>query len=194
MSNFIHSIPIVILAGGSASRFNGRDKGEILIGGKRMIDIILERVQCKTDQLIISGRHDYGLNALIISDEINGPKGPVGGIYSAWKYFRNKSSSNLIGFYTLAIDVPNPPMNFLEKMYSNSTSNISAVGTQKHPAHGWWRMEDLDSVFNNLSFDGSISLNRLAILVGANLVSWSKNKYFINVNKQSDLDEYIENT
>jgi molybdopterin-guanine dinucleotide biosynthesis protein A len=86
MSNFIHPTPIVILAGGSASRFNGKDKGELLIGGKRMIDIILERVQCKTDQLIISGHHDYGLNALIIYDEINGPKGPVGGIYSAWKH------------------------------------------------------------------------------------------------------------
>jgi len=55
-------------------------------------------------------------------------------------------------------------------------------------------MEDLDLVFNNLSFDGSISLNRLAVLVDAKLVSWSKNGYFINVNKQSDLDEYIENT
>ena len=45
MNNSIDSAPIVILAGGSASRFNGRDKGEILIGGKRMIDIILERIQ-----------------------------------------------------------------------------------------------------------------------------------------------------
>ena len=52
MNNSIDSAPIVILAGGSASRFNGRDKGEILIGGKRMIDIILERINHHTNHLI----------------------------------------------------------------------------------------------------------------------------------------------
>ena len=89
----IYSKPIVILAGGSAVRFNRRDKGQILIGGKRMIDIILERIQYKTNPLIISGHHDYGLKALIISDEIHGPKGPVGGYIRPGSILRDKSSS-----------------------------------------------------------------------------------------------------
>jgi molybdopterin-guanine dinucleotide biosynthesis protein A len=117
--------------------------------------------------------------------------GPVGGIYSTWKFFKDKSSSCVKGFYTLAIDVPNPPANFLEKIYSASTSNISAVGLQQHPAHGWWRMEDLDLIFNNLSFNDSISLNKLAIMAGAKLVSWPKGDYFVNINNQSQLDGYI---
>ena len=188
----ICSKPIVILAGGSAVRFNRRDKGQILIGGKRMIDIILQNIQYKTNPLIISGHHDYGLKALVISDDLRGPMGPVGGIYSTWKFFKDKSSSCVKGFYTLAIDVPNPPENFLEKIYSASTSNISAVGLQQHPAHGWWRMEDLDLIFNNLSFNDSISLNKLAIMAGAKLVSWPKGDYFVNINNQSQLDGYIE--
>ena len=188
----IYSKPIVILAGGSAVRFNRRDKGQILIGGKRMIDIILQNIQYKTNPLIISGHHDYGLKALVISDDLRGPMGPVGGIYSTWKYFKDKSSSCVKGFYTLAIDVPNPPANFLEKIYSASTSNISAVGLQQHPAHGWWRMEDLDLIFNNLSFNDSISLNKLAIMAGAKLVGWPKGDYFVNINNQSQLDGYME--
>jgi molybdopterin-guanine dinucleotide biosynthesis protein A len=188
----IYSKPIVILAGGSAVRFNRRDKGQILIGGKRMIDIILQNIQYKTNPLIISGHHDYGLKALVISDDLRGPMGPVGGIYSTWKFFKDKSSSCVKGFYTLAIDVPNPPANFLEKIYSASTSNISAVGLQQHPAHGWWRMEDLDLIFNNLSFNDSISLNKLAIMAGAKLVSWPKGDYFVNINNQSQLDGYME--
>jgi molybdopterin-guanine dinucleotide biosynthesis protein A len=188
----IYSKPIVILAGGSAVRFNRRDKGQILIGGKRMIDIILQNIQYKTNPLIISGHHDYGLKALVISDDLRGPMGPVGGIYSTWKYFKDKSSSCVKGFYTLAIDVPNPPANFLEKIYSASTSNISTVGLQQHPAHGWWRMEDLDLIFNNLSFNDSISLNKLAIMAGAKLVSWPKGDYFVNINNQSQLDGYME--
>lgn len=187
----IYPKPIVILAGGSAVRFNRRDKGQILIGGKRMIDIILQNIQYKTNPLIISGHHDYGLKALVISDDLSGPLGPVGGIYSTWKFFKDKSSSCVKGFYTLAIDVPNPPANFLEKIYSASTSNISAVGLQQHPAHGWWRMEDLDLIFNNLSFNDSISLNKLAIMAGAKLVSWSKGDCFVNINNQSQLDDYI---
>ena len=188
----IYSKPIVILAGGSAVRFNRRDKGQILIGGKRMIDIILQNIQYKTNPLIISGHHDYGLKALVISDDLSGPLGPVGGIYSTWKFFKDKSSSCVKGFYTLAIDVPNPPTNFLEKIYSASTSNISAVGLQQHPAHGWWRMEDLDLIFNNLSFNDSMSLNKLAIMARAKLVSWPKGDYFVNINNQSQLDGYIE--
>ena len=188
----IYSKPIVILAGGSAVRFNRRDKGQILIGGKRMIDIILQNIQYKTNPLIISGHHDYGLKALVISDDLRGPMEPVGGIYSTWKYFKDKSSSCVKGFYTLAIDVPNPPANFLEKIYSASTSNISTVGLQQHPAHGWWRMEDLDLIFNNLSFNDSISLNKLAIMAGAKLVSWPKGDYFVNINNQSQLDGYME--
>ena len=188
----IYSKPIVILAGGSAVRFNRRYKGQILIGGKRMIDIILQNIQYKTNPLIISGHHDYGLKALVISDDLRGPMGPVGGIYSTWKFFKDKSSSCVKGFYTLAIDVPNPPANFLEKIYSASTSNISAVGLQQHPAHGWWRMEDLDLIFNNLSFNDSISLNKLAIMAGAKLVSWPKGDYFVNINNQSQLDGYME--
>jgi molybdopterin-guanine dinucleotide biosynthesis protein A len=187
----IYSKPIVILAGGSAVRFNRRDKGQILIGGKRMIDIILQNIQYKTNPLIISGHHDYGLKALVISDDLRGPMGPVGGIYSTWKFFKDKSSSCVKGFYTLAIDVPNPPANFLEKIYSASTSNISTVGLQQHPAHGWWRMEDLDLIFNNLSFNDSISLNKLAIMAGAKLVSWPKGDCFANINNQSQLDGYI---
>ena len=188
----IYPKPIVILAGGSAVRFNRRDKGQILIGGKRMIDIILQNIQYKTNPLIISGHHDYGLKALVISDDLRGPMGPVGGIYSTWKFLKDKSNSCVKGFYTLAIDVPNPPANFLEKIYSASTSNISAVGLQQHPAHGWWRMEDLDLIFNNLSFNDSISLNKLAIMAGAKLVSWPKGDYFVNINNQSQLDDYIE--
>ena len=118
------------------------------IAGLKMCEAY--NIQYKTNPLIISGHHDYGLKALVISDDLRGPMGPVGGIYSTWKYFKDKSSSCVKGFYTLAIDVPNPPANFLEKIYSASTSNISAVGLQQHPAHGWWRMEDLDLIFNNL--------------------------------------------
>ena len=107
------------------------------------------------------------------------PRALLVGYIRPGSILRIRVDLNLKGFFTLAIDVPNPPKNFLKKIYSNSTSNISVVGLQKHPAHGWWRMEDLDPVFNNISFDDSISLNKLAILVKAKLVRWSKNEYFL---------------
>jgi hypothetical protein len=52
-------------------------------------------------------------------------------------------------------------------------------------------MEDLDLIFNNLSFNDSISLNKLAIMAGAKLVSWPKGDCFVNINNQSQLDSYI---
>ena len=190
MNTPIYSKPIVILAGGSAVRFNGKDKGQILIGGKRMIDIILQNIQYKTNPLIISGPHDYGLKALVILDDLSGPLGPVGGIYSTWKYFKDKSSSCVKGFYTLAIDVPNPPANFLEKIYSETTSNIAVVGQQQHPAHGWWRMEDLERVFSNISKNETISLHRLALLNNSKAVTWMEGDTFSNINSEKELKNY----
>mgnify|MGYP000619175495 CR=1 FL=1 len=181
----LHKI-VAILAGGKAVRFDGQDKGEILIKGRRLIDIIDERLNPQSDSLIISGRHDYGLGFPVVADMLGAPGGPVGGIYSIWKYFE---SQDVQGFFTVAIDGPNLPRDLTDTLYIQDSSVIAADDTGRHPTYGWWRMKDLSKVFEDITAADSLSLNRLADLVGAKTITWEGDKNFLNINRKSDLEK-----
>jgi molybdopterin-guanine dinucleotide biosynthesis protein A len=180
---------VVILAGGKATRFNGQDKGEILINGQRLIDIIHDRLKPQSAEIIISGTHNYGLDFPVIADAADAPRGPVGGIYSLWKYLESR---DVEGFYTVPVDGPNLPPKLLARLYSADRSRIAVDAKGRHPTFAWWRMEDLAPIWATTDRSQSISLNRLADLVGAKEVEWSSHDYFLNINRQSDLDEVIQ--
>lgn len=179
---------VAILAGGKATRFNGQDKGEILINGQRLIDIIHERLKPQSNEIIISGTHNYGLGFPVTADAADAPGGPVGGIYSLWKYLESR---NIEGFFTAAIDGPNVPTDLTAKLYSQGTCTIAVDCKGRHPTYGFWRMNDLSKVFANFTVTGSLSLNRLATLVGAKTVPWNGAVSFININQKTDLENYI---
>jgi len=61
---------VAILAGGKATRFNGQDKGEILINEQRLIDIIHARLKPQSDDIIVSGTRDYGLGFPVVPDAL----------------------------------------------------------------------------------------------------------------------------
>lgn len=176
---------VAILAGGKAVRFGSQDKGKILIKERRLIDIIHERIKPQSDSLIISGRHDYGLGFPVVADATDAPDGPVGGIYSVWKHLEQ---SNAQGFFTVAIDGPNLPRDLTAKLYAKDSASIAADDAGRHPTYGWWLMEELSKVFATVTPADSLSLNRLADLGGAKIITWEGDKHFLNINRKSDLE------
>lgn len=180
---------VAILAGGKARRFGGQDKGEILINGERLVDIIHERLKSQSDKIIISGQHDYGLGVTVVPDANDAPGGPVGGIYSIWKNLENR---NVEGFFTIAIDGPNLSNDVIARLYSKDNSCIAVDDTGRHPTYGWWRMTDLAVVWERVEGSSSLSLNYLAECVGARHVTWDGNKAFININRAIDLDRFVK--
>lgn len=174
-----------ILAGGKATRFDGQDKGEIELNGQRFIDIICECLAPQTDDIIISGRHDYGMDYQFILDADDAPGGPVGGIYSLWK---SLAPRDIEGFYTVPLDGPNLPLDLTQRLYSPDTSTIAKDEFGRHPTFAWWRMTDLDRLWREVDFSKSFSLNKLADRAGAKEVAWAGSKSFININQKADLD------
>jgi len=180
---------VAILAGGKATRFNGQDKGEILIDGQRLIDIIHDRLKPQSYDIIISGTDNYGLGFPVIADAADAPGGPVGGIYSIWKHLEG---CDVEGFFTVAVDGPNVPTDLTARLYSTDTSTIAIDDDGRHPTYGWWRMEDLVCVFSDVDTSRSISLNRLAELIGAKEVHWEGDKNFTNINRAEDLYRFVK--
>lgn len=91
----------VILAGGKSTRM-GRDKAVLEIGGKRLIDRLVEGLQGIFPEVIIvantPGLYDY-LGVRVVPDLIPG-KGSLGGIYTA------TALANHPWAYVMACDMP----------------------------------------------------------------------------------------
>lgn len=179
----------VILAGGKARRFGGQDKGEILLNGERLIDIIHKRLKPQIDELIISGAHDYLLDLPSISDKAGAPGGPVGGLYSIWAHLKNH---HVEGFFTAAIDGPNVPSDLTVKLYNKTSSAIAKDERGHHPTYAWWRMEDLTDIWKRVNMKGSLSLKKLAELTQAKHIEWDGCETFININRPEDLEAFVK--
>lgn len=75
----------VILAGGRARRFGGRDKAALLVDGRRIIDRQLDALRSATpDILVVTNDPDRfaTLGVPVVVDHVAGA-GPLGGIYTA---------------------------------------------------------------------------------------------------------------
>lgn len=189
MSVFPNPCIVVILAGGKATRYGGQDKGEILIRGERLIDIIHNRLLPQSSEIIISGMHDYDLGLTVVPDIEDAPGGPVGGLYSIWSHLKSR---DVEGFFTAAIDGPKLPSDLTAKLYDEAASTVAADEQGRHPTYAWWRMEDLSDLWPRLDMQNSLSLKSLIDLTKAECVEWDGSEIFVNINRPEDLKNYVK--
>lgn len=176
---------VAILAGGKATRFGGQDKGEIILNNRRLIDIIHSRLRPQATDIIISGKHDYRLGLECVADSEKAPGGPVGGLYSIWQKLAPR---NVEGFFTVAVDGPNLPLDLTDRLYLSTGSAIACDDLGRHPTYGWWRIADLARFFQDVDFQRSFSLKNLATDIGASDVFWPGERQFININRPEDME------
>ena len=86
-----NNILAVVLAGGKSKRF-GKDKSQVKLGDKTLIDYILtEIIDFYKDILIVTNEPIKFLdsNKIILIDDIKKDLGPLGGVFSAMKWARD---------------------------------------------------------------------------------------------------------
>ena len=86
-----NNILAVVLAGGKSKRF-GRDKSQVKLGNKRLIDYILNEIKdIYNDILIVTNEPIKFLNSnkISITSDIKKDLGPLGGVFSAMKWARD---------------------------------------------------------------------------------------------------------
>ena len=102
-----NNILAVVLAGGKSKRF-GRDKSQVKLGDKILIDYILnEIIDIYKDILIVTNEPIKFLNSdkISLTNDIQKGLGPLGGVFSAMKWVRdNKKDYKWIS--TFPIDTP----------------------------------------------------------------------------------------
>lgn len=178
-------LPIVcILAGGRSDRM-GADKAELLLGGVRMIDRIVERMAPQAGFLFLSGDSDRETGFDAVKDDPNGPRGPVAGVWSAHRWIR-AHLPGAPGFCTVPVDGPFAPADMIARLASGNRCAIACDDSGDHPTFAYWDMEALSAGFTAMTAENSAALHRLAAHCNARRVAFAPPALF-NINTPDDL-------
>lgn len=175
-----------ILAGGMSARM-GADKATLDLEGRRIVEHVIERFGRQLDRLVISGPDDYGAGLTAIADEVSGLKGPAAGVYAVSRWLK-ENEPNAEGFFTTPVDGPFLPEDLCDRLSEAEGSAVAEGDVSVHPPFAWWRLQDLEKAFRELSGAPSVSLRALAKAANARHVRWKGDAYFFNINTREDLD------
>jgi len=198
------NILAVVLAGGKSQRF-GKDKSQVKLGNKILIDYVLtEIVDLYKDILIVTNEPIKFLDSNKISrtNDIKKGLGPLGGVFTAMKWARdNKKEYEWIS--TFPIDTPFFKKDHLNKFYkeiSLDKSNLFFMKSKntRHNIFGLWSLELFEKLELALN-KGDRKVELWANEIGVKTIDFENEKNkdpFFNINTEEDLETakiFLEN-
>jgi len=141
------TIPAVILAGGRATRMGGGDKGLRRVGGKRLIDLVIQRLALQCAPLALNANGDPArfadLDLPVLADSIPGQPGPLAGVLAGLDWAHKLRAAHVV---TVAADTPFFPLDLVECLWkARGPSGLALAATRnadgvllRHPVFGLW--------------------------------------------------------
>ena len=190
------NILAVVLAGGKSQRF-GKDKSQVKLGNKILIDYVLtEIVDLYKDILIVTNEPIKFLdsNKISTTNDIKKGLGPLGGVLSAMKWVKD-NKKNYEWISTFPIDTPFFKKEHLSKFYKEinlDKSNLFFMKSKntRHNIFGLWSLklyEKLELALNR----GDRKVELWANEIGVKTIDFKheNNKDpFFNINTKEDLE------
>jgi molybdopterin-guanine dinucleotide biosynthesis protein A len=136
----------VLLAGGLARRMGGGDKPLRTIGGRTILELVIERMRPQATALVLNANGDparfaaYGLP--VVADSVAGNPGPLAGVLAGLEWTAaHRPDCELI--VTVATDAPFLPADLVARMAAQMAAAgadlaCAASGGQAHPVIGLW--------------------------------------------------------
>ena len=147
-------IPAVVLAGGLARRMGGGDKPLVEIGGRPMLDHVLERLRPQVDAIVINANGDparfaaFGLP--VVADTGEGHAGPLAGVLAGmrWAELAMPAARFIV---SVAGDTPFFPRNLVARLSEGcgrdeDTIALAASPDGTHPVFGLWPIALADAL------------------------------------------------
>jgi len=136
----------VLLAGGLARRMGGGDKSLTMLGGRSMLERIIDRARPQVSNLIINANgeperfSDYGLE--VVPDVIGDFAGPLAGVLTGLEWAA-ATSPDVDWVATFATDAPFVPMDFVAWLQGavereNAELACATSNGRTHPVFGLW--------------------------------------------------------
>ena len=191
-----NNILAVVLAGGKSKRF-GRDKSQVKLGNKILIDYILsEIIDMYKDILIVTNEPIKFLNSdkISITSDIKKGLGPLGGVFSAMRWAKD-NRKNYKWISTFPIDTPFFKKEHLSKFYKKinlDKSNLFFMKSKntRHNIFGLWSLELFEKLELALN-KGDRKVELWANEIGVKTIDFeheNNNDPFFNINTEEDLE------
>lgn len=136
----------VLLAGGQSSRMGGGDKTLRTLGGKPILERIVDRVRGQTTDLILNANGDPArfsrLKLPVVADVVEGFAGPLAGILTALEWCR-RERPRLDWVASFATDAPFLPLDLVFRLADAVADDAADIACAKsddrtHPVFAIW--------------------------------------------------------
>ena len=191
--------PAVILAGGLARRMGGGDKPMRAIGGRSLLQRVIDLLAPQCDGLVLNANGDparfetFGLP--VIADDVPDFPGPLAGILAAldWAALNRPDVRWML---SAPGDCPFLPRDLVARLHAariaeNATLAVAASAGQAHPVIGLWDVGLRDALRHALVAEDIRQVGRFTARYPLATVEWPVTPLdpFFNANTTDDLAE-----
>lgn len=189
----------VILAGGLARRMGGGDKPMREIGGRTILDHVVERIAPQCGFLVLNANGDpsrfaaFGLP--VVADTVAGNPGPLAGVLAALDWAaQNRPRMHWV--VSVAGDCPFLPHDLVGRLHEarlreNAELAVAASDGRAHPVIGLWKVALRDDLRRALVDEDMRKIDRWTARYPLATVTWAAEPVdpFFNANTVEDLSE-----
>ena len=189
----------LVLAGGLARRMGGGDKPLREIGGRTILDRVLERFAPQCAALVLNANGDparfAGTGLPVVPDDVPGFAGPLAGILAGLDWAA-EHRPDLAWAASVAADTPFIPGDLVGRLHAareaaGTPLACAASGGWTHPVNGLWPVALRADLRRALVEEGERKIDRWTARHGIAAAEWGTAPVdpFFNANGPEDLAE-----
>jgi len=195
----LNNILGVVLAGGKSQRF-GKDKSQVKLHGKLLIDYMLTEIVDEFNETLIISNDPINFmksNKISITKDFQLNLGPLGGVLTAMKWIKEKNK-NYKWISTFPTDTPFFTKEELKIFYKKININESKLffiknQNTRHNIFGLWSLDLMEKLEADL-LKGDRKVEVWADSIGVKIVNidYKKPDPFFNINTEEDFKKAIK--
>ena len=189
----------VILTGGKSSRMGYENKSFLKIKDKSFIEILIESLKEKSDEIIINANRDISnyedFGYKVVSDKFDGYKGPLAGLHSAIDLYKNSKEDLWFALFPTDAPIINTGIidNFISITEKKNKVYICKINNIIEPMFSFWSSKIFVNLNEVLLKNNGYKIMKFAEENGFNFINFQKKKKieFFNVNDKDDYTELL---
>ena len=189
----------VILTGGKSSRMGYENKSFLKIKDKSFIEILIESLKEKSDEIIINANRDISnyedFGYKVVSDKFDGYRGPLAGLHSAIDLYKNSKEDLWFALFPTDAPIINTGIidNFISITEKKNKVYICKINNIIEPMFSFWSSKIFVNLNEVLLKNNGYKIMKFAEENGFNFINFQKKKKieFFNVNDKDDYNELL---